>query len=140
MSDLTSDQQAQIRAYLGYPSLNRYKDVRLEGILGASGLLDAATLTLVATYLSQLDAIDAQLTGGSIVGAAGIKKADEVEFYQGQAIRDVTRVGRMVVTRLSDILGVPLYGDYFGEAGYPGDSYSGSLGQSNRGNGMIPLG
>lgn len=138
-------QQAQCRLYLGYADIYRYKDTRLEGVL-APGLLSADAETLLVGILAQLTAVDAALIGaggnpGIALQAAGVKKVDEIEFFQGRAIVDLRRVGRTLVTRLSNILGVPLYGDVYGENGYPGDSYSKEgLGHSNGGGNIIPLG
>jgi len=142
---LSTAQQAQIRMALGYADIYRYKNPRLEGVL-APGLLSADAEALVDGILVQLTAVDAALIGaggnpGIAQQAAGVKKVDEIEFFEGRTIRDLRRVGRMLVTRLSNILGVPLYSDVYGEGGYPGDSYSKEgLGSGNGGGNMIPLG
>lgn len=118
---LSATQKAQIRQYLGYPDLYRYKNVRLEGVL--DGNLSAEAETLVAGYLTQLAAIDAVVTG-KVVSRAGLKRVDEIEFYEGKQRQEVLAIGRQYVGRLSNALGVPVYGDAFGDSGYPGDSFS----------------
>lgn len=141
----TTTQQAQIRMYLGYPDLFRYKDTRLEGIITGTNF-SAEAESLVTDILNQLVALDARLAGsggvvGSAVAKAGVKKLDEIEFFQGQNITDLRKIGRQLATRLSNMLGVPFYGDAFGEGGYIGDSYSaGGLGRANSGRNVIPLG
>lgn len=144
MATFTTTQAAQIRMYLGYPDLFRYKNVRLESILQGDEVSDDA-LALIADNLASLAALDARLAGnggliGQAVETAGFKKADEVELFQGQTIRDLRRLGKQLATRISNTLGVPFYGDPYGEGGYPGDSYSaGGLNPNGAGN-IIPLG
>lgn len=141
---LTTAQQSAIRSFLGYADIFRYKNPRLEGVL-APGLLSADAETLVDNILTQLAAVDAALTGtggspGIAQQAAGVKKLDEIEFFEGRAIRDLKRIGRMLITRLSTILGVPPYSDYYGEEGYPGDTYSADGLASGSGGNTIPMG
>lgn len=144
---LSGTERTQARLYLGYANLHRYLNVRLESAFDA---VDTDAETVIRGILVELASVDAVLAAaGQVVAAQGtLKKADEVEFYQlaaghsngsGALIR-----GRMLVTRLSTMLGVPLYGDYFGEDGYAGDTFSefGLLGNqgANRRGGTIPLG
>lgn len=139
---LTAQQQAQIRQYLGYPDLFRYKNVRLEGAI--NGNLSAEAEALIDGHLTTLATIDAALTSGVGLTTAGIKKADEVEFFGAMTTISALRaLGRTVAGRISTALGVPIFADYFGGAGYPGDAYSDILGAPSGGNGRggpIPLG
>jgi hypothetical protein len=142
---LTTLQQTQIRFYLGYPDLNRYKNTRLEGVIAVSGVLSVDAESIVTDTLTQLVALDAKLTTiatSVVVQSAGVKKVDEIEFFEKRSvINDLRKVGRMLVTRLSNILGVPIYGDVYGESGYPGDKYSaGGLGSSPTAGNLIPIG
>jgi hypothetical protein len=135
----SSLQKVKIRLYLGYPNLFRYKHTRLESAMDA---VDPDAETLVAADLVILDTIYTQLSG-VVVSNSGIKKVDEVEFFGGSEERDGVRSsGRQVISRISTILGVPIYADVFGEMGYPGDAWSdlGGLGGATRGGGVIPLG
>lgn len=142
---LTATQQTQIRQYLGYADLNRYKNTRLEGVI-ASGILSPEAETLVGQILLQLVAVDAALTGtggtaGDALAKAGIKAVDEIQFFQGQTVADLRKIGRQLVGRLSVMFGVPPYGDAFGEGGWPGDAYSAiGLAQGGRGGNIIPQG
>jgi hypothetical protein len=138
---LTATQQAQIRQFLGYPDLFRYKNVRLEGAI--NGNLSAEAEALIVTQLTQLAAIDTALVSGVGIKSAGIKKADEVEFFGAMVtINSLRSLGRMVAGRIGTTLGVPFFSDYWSAAGYPGDSYSNILGNGGAGNGggSIPLG
>lgn len=124
---LTGAQTTAIRQYLGYASLNRYLNTRLEGTFTA---LDADGESAVVAILTELATVDAVLaTAGLTVSAQGtLKQVDEVQWYDTTtgAVNGsgaLTR-GRMLITRLSTLLGVPPYGDYFGRNGYPGDTYS----------------
>lgn len=144
MATFTTAQQAQVRMYLGYPDLYRYQNVRLEGII-TGDQISVDALALVAGILVQLTAIDSVIYGagggvGITVAAAGIKKADEVEFFAGQSIRDLNSIRRELTTRISNMLGVPFFGDAMGESGYPGDTLSvGGLGPGN-GQNLIGIG
>jgi hypothetical protein len=149
VSDFTTAQQAQIRLYLGYPSLFRYKNTRLEGVIAGTGVVDSDTVAIVVGILAQLAATDGLLLGtGGVAGdaaeAAGVKGVGKgaVEFFQGRQIKDLSAVGKVLAGRLSVTLGVPFYADSFGQEGYPGDKYSDEgLGRGSRGGGgLIPLG
>lgn len=138
---LTATQQAQIRQYLGYPDLFRYKNVRLEGAI--SGNLSAEAEALIVAQLAQLATIDTALTTGVGLSSAGVKKVDEIEFFGAMVtINSLRALGRTVAGRIGTTLGVPFYSDYFGANGYPGDSYSDILGTggNSEGGGSIPLG
>lgn len=145
MATFTTTQAAQIRMYLGYPDLYRYKDPRLESILSGDQISDDA-LALIVTILAQLVANDALVYGTNgqpgIVGEiAGLKKLEQIEFYQGQSVKDLRGTRGELAGRLSNMLGVPFYSDAMGTQGYPGDSFSreGGLGNGGGGN-LIPLG
>lgn len=141
MSDFTTAQQAQIRAFLGYPSLFRYKDTRLEGVIASTGVVDADTVALVVGWIANLVAIDAAIIGRGAT-AAGVKNVDGdkgVTLYEGRVKKDLWEIGKTFITRISTTFGVPIYSDYYGQSGYPGDNYSGELGRAS-GRGVIPLG
>lgn len=141
---LTDYQKAQIRAYLGFGDQFRYRHTRLESVL--TNLSDDGEV-LVASYLESLATIDQALLTATTVNA-GIKKVDEIEFFaNGSSSRVVSikNAGRQYVSRLSILLGVPIYGDYFGSGGWPGDTFSGlgspmTGGGSPRGGGFFGLG
>lgn len=122
---LTGAQTTAIRSYLGYANLNRYKNTRLEGTFTA---LDADGEAAVVVLLTNIAAVDAALSTAALT-TGGLKKVDEVEFYPTNgvasgAVANIRAQGRLLISRLSVLLGVPFYGDYFGGNGYPGDTYS----------------
>jgi hypothetical protein len=145
MATFTPAQAAQCRMYLGYPDLYRYMDPRLESILSGDQI-SADAMTLITGILAQLVANDALIYGTNgqpgITGEiAGLKKLEQIEFYQAQSTKDLRIIRKELATRLSNMLGVPFYGDAMGEGGYPGDTYSETGGLGNPGGGnLIPLG
>lgn len=145
---LTSVERTSIRTYLGYANLHRYLNTRLESAFDA---VDTDAETAVRAMLTELTAVDLVLaTAGQTVATQGGLKAitGDVEWYEmasgaSNGSGALTR-GRMLIARLSTILGVPLYGDYYGASGYPGDTFSefgllGDQGVGKRG-GIIPIG
>lgn len=131
---LTSTQQAQIRQFLGYPDLFRYKNTRLEGAINGNLSLDAEAL--IIEQIAQLVTIDTALVSGTGLTTAGVKKVDEIEFFGAMVtINSLRALGRTVAARISTTLGVPFFSDYFAGAGYPGDAYSDVLGAPGGGNG-----
>lgn len=133
----TSAQKAQLRRYLGYPDLWRYKNTRLEGAMDAAGE-DPDASALVIADLASLAAIDAKFQAKGM-SSAGIKRVDEIEFFEGGAVVEgIVRIGRIIIGRISATLGVPLYADYYGTRGFPGDGFMGGTGGS--GGNLIPLG
>ena len=150
----TSAQKKDIRKYLGYPQLNRYRDTRLESAIDVVGEDVDASAEVVA-LLTEIAAIDAKITAGAGSGAStstftgSLKKADEVEWYAlgtssgttGGATPTTASFrdqGRVLCSRLSQLMGIPLWGDYYGSLGYPGDWFMGSAHQGR--GGIIPLG
>lgn len=127
-----------IRLYLGYPNEFRYANTRLEGILN---VVDDEALDQVRSLLTQIVAVDELITTIGITNV-GLKQVDEIHFFDGVTqINQQRKAGRILIGRLSIILGVPPYSDYYGTGGYLGDSFSG-LGGYGRGNGSrhYPLG
>ena len=123
---------------MGYPDIFRYKNPRLESII-AGDVIQQETADLVRTYLADFQTVEAKILSRGLA-VAGLKRADEVEFYNGTAYRELRSWGKMYVARISIALGIPVYSDVFDTRGYSGDSYSaGSLGSSYHGN-LIPLG
>ncbi len=125
----TDAQLVQLRKWLGYPQLNRYRDTRLESAFAVVGADVEASAEVVA-ILAQLVDIDAAV-GTSLTTTAGLKRADEVEWYPGSKgggtaqVEALTARGRTMCSRLSDLFGVPLWGDAWGKQGYAGDFFMG---------------
>lgn len=130
---LSPMQKAKIRLFLGYPDHFRYKHTRLESVLDN---LSHEAEVQVAELIGKIEEIETQALSAGTVNA-GIKRVDEIWFETGTTrVTTVRKTGRHYVGRLSILLGVPIYSDYFGGAGYLGDSFSGG---SRRG-GMYGLG
>ncbi len=118
---LQPTEKARIRLYLGYPDLLRYKHSRLESML--TSLSDEAE-TLVRENLAALVTVESLLLTST--GNAGIRRVDEIWFDTGTSqLTGQRKAGRQYVSRLSILLGVPIYSDVFGGAGYLGDKFSG---------------
>jgi hypothetical protein len=124
----TSAEEAAIRKWLGVPQLNRYRDTRLESAIDVVGE-DVDAKAQVIAILDALETLDTAIT--TALSTAGLKRADEVEWYPGTSqsgngpILVLLNRGRMLCSRLSQLVGVPLLGDAFGIAGYGGDAYMG---------------
>lgn len=105
----TEAQRVSIRTYLGYPSVS--VDSSLDGAIDAAGQ-SPAIQSQVEAILAQLALVDAKQTG--VLGQAGIKRADEIEFFEGSSLRDVGALGRTLVRRLAALLGVGVAVDIYG--------------------------
>jgi hypothetical protein len=138
----TEAQRVKIRAYLGYPDVYRQYNPRLESAFDVIGGR-SDTQTYVENLLTKLDALDLSLT--NLLALAGLRRAEEVEWYQAMSangnsapMEAACAQGRRLVGRLSTAFGVPVYSDYFGKGGYPGDAYMGPGMQQS--GGIVPLG
>ena len=124
---ISDSSKAQIRLFLGYPDYFRYKDTRLESVLNNLSFDAEDQIAGIITTLQTVDGL--LLAAGK---QAGVKRVNEIWFENGwRRIAEVRKLGRTYVGRLSIIVGVPPYSDYFGTGGYIGDNFS--LG--GRGNG-----
>lgn len=137
----TDTQKAKLRMFLGYPDVFRQYNPRLESVFDVIGARPEVQ-TLVEDLITRIEAADAAIT--SALDYAGLKRAEDVEWYQAatkfSAPQDAARaLGKMLVGRLSGMMGVPPWRDYFGTEGYPGDAFM-STGNQMTGGGMIPLG
>ena len=138
----TEAQKLKIRVYLGIPSIYRYRDPRLEGAITVVGN-DADASAEVVSILAKLATVETDID--SAMTTAGLKRADEVEWYAGKGgtagnavVEAQAAKGRRWCSRLSQILGTPIVNDAFGTQGYGGDWYMGPSFQNS--SGIIPLG
>ncbi len=133
---LTTAQQLKARLILGYSYFWRYANPRLDSAIAiVSNDVDMSAEAVV--ILTQIAAVDTQIA--SLYGSAGIKKADEVEFFassEGSVVTQQRKLGRQLCNRMSLLVGVPIANDYFGESGYGGDDWATS---TNQGSGYLPL-
>ena len=134
---LSDAEKASCRMYLGYPDLNRYKNPRLESVF-AGGVLSLEAEALIRSALTSISTVESKIL--SRVGIAGIKRADEVEFFKTAVYTELRNLGRMYISRISITLGVPIYSDIFSTDGYLGDKFSGELGAGGYSGKLIPLG
>jgi hypothetical protein len=125
----TDAQRVKLRLYLGYPNINRHRDSRLESALDIVGD-DAAAKAEVESIMASIVAVDTSLVAS--LGTAGLKRAEDIEWYQagssstvGPEISSKWSEGRRHISRLSILFGVPIWGDYYGGRGYPGDAFMG---------------
>jgi hypothetical protein len=124
-----------LRLYLGFPNEFRYANTRLEGILN---IVDDEAVNQIRDLMAQVKAVDLLITTIGITNV-GIKQVDEIHFFDGVTqINQQRKAGRILIGRISIILGVPPYSDYYSTTGYLGDSFSG-MGQGN-GSRHYPLG
>lgn len=121
---LTAAQKIDIRKYLGFPSLLKQGNPRLESALQSIDA-DSDLETEVTAQLSALANIETKLINA--LDLAGIKSVGtgDPEFYQGAVIKELRSEGRRLCSQLSMTIGVPLVGDPFSTAGYEGDSWMG---------------
>lgn len=134
---LTDTQKAQIRLYLGYPDMLRYRHTRLESVLLN---LSPEAEVIVAGCLTTLVTVEAAILEAGTSGA-GLKRVDEIWFENGTVrSSEIKKTGRQYVSRISITLGVPIYSDVFGSQGYLGDTFSGSGGGQRGGAGFYGLG
>lgn len=142
---LTDAQKSDARQYLGYPDNFRQENTRLESVLAnLSPTGEAQAVALLANIAS----IDVAV-GTAMTTKGGLKKVDEVEWYadgvqQKGPVGFAIGRGRQFITRLSVLVGCPVYGDFFGSYGYPGDNFSDGGIPGNKfstfGGGAYPLG
>lgn len=129
-------EKQRIRIYLGYASAWKDEHTRLESILDSS---EPESEVQIRECLAGLATVDGKLLT-TAVSLSGIKKADETEFFNTTSVRtELHSIGRQLINRISIILGVPIYSDYYGKTGYLGDSFS-PFGGRQGGGGIIPLG
>mgnify|MGYP003534394906 FL=1 len=138
----TEAQRVKLRKFLGYPVVFRSYNPRLESAFDVIGGRPD-TQASVEDLITKIDAVD--LTLASALSLAGLKRAEEVEWYQAMSGKGISAPmaaamaqGRMLIGRLSTTFGVPVESDYFGSGGYSGDNFMGAGMQ--RSGGMIPLG
>ncbi len=141
----TEAEKVKMRLFLGFPDVFQQSNPRLESVFDVIGSR-ADTETKVREIITAIEAADTKVN--NVLAQAGVKRVDEVEFFQSSkgsnaAVDDARRNGRMHVGRLSIILGVPKQGDIFGETGYEGDKWARSgfqYGGNSPNGGMVPLG
>jgi len=130
-------EKARIRQLLGYPDEFRYANTRLESVL--TTISDEA-VDQARAIVANVATIDTLI---STIGLAniGLKRVDEIWFTDGVTqINQQRKAGRIYISQLSILLGVPVYGDYYGSSGYPGDSFSGLGGRNANGSRFFNVG
>lgn len=109
---LTSTQKASVRRYLGYPDVNRLMHHDLEGAMVA---ISAEGEVVVADLLAKLATLDTQLA--TKWTTQGIKRAEEVEFFEAGGITGLWMEGRRLVEQLAALLDVQIRRQIYGPGG-----------------------
>jgi hypothetical protein len=120
----TEAQKSQIRLALGFPDVHLDNNSRLESAMDLVGER-AATKAIVDSLLTQLTTISTSIQ--SSLSSAGLKRAEDIEWYEGQsgsaALDQKRSEGRNVCAQLSIIFGVPIMADMFGTIGNATDAW-----------------
>jgi len=121
----TTAQLAQIRTYLGYPSVYLFQDPALEGVMVAVGN-DVDASALVVSYLANVTAVlaDIQSMGLLNAGVRSLDKGDVELDVNNAQITGKKEVGRMWVGMLSGLFSVPIWTDIFAGRGYQGHAWA----------------
>lgn len=106
---LTEQEKTAVRFWLGYADLYRYRNPMLEGIL--EGNISPTAEDKLRAILVRLDEVDEKVFGST--ANSGIKKVDEIEFFQYTQMSQIKSQGRMYVSRLAYLLGVNIQNDVF---------------------------
>jgi len=109
---LTATQKASVRRYLGYPDVNREPHHNLEGALVA---LSAEGEAIVIDILAKLATLDTRLE--SRQATQGIKRAEEVEFFETAGLTGLWMEGRRLVEQLAALLDVQIRRQIYGPGG-----------------------
>lgn len=145
----TETQKVDIRFFLGYPDIYRFSNPRLENAIDIMGERPE-TQNKVEVLLSKLNSIYGANPGDvssidetlQALGAEEVKDADTtIKFgssgnkFGGAStnskLNSLNDYARQLVGALSSWFGVPIASNVFGKAGYVGDSWTRTNGQSN---------
>ena len=130
----TNAERVKIRQLIGFPSVLLDRNSRLESAMDLIGA-DVDGAAAARAIMVNAATTDAALLVAQ--GDAGLKRAEDLEWYQSEEFRSLSSEGRRYCSQLSMLFGVPLVGDYYGTGGYRGDDWAGSSFQYG---GAIPLG
>lgn len=100
---VTALQQSRIRYFLGFPA--KFDDV-YPFLTAAIATIDGDTQAeaRLAEILASLDLVEAKLSG-AVLSTAGLKRVEDVEWFQGMASAQVRGIGRTYCQRLALLLG-----------------------------------
>lgn len=133
----TEAERVKIRAALCYPDVFRQANTRLESAMNTIEERPD-TVEYVRSVLTKIFAIKESIHTITTT-SAGVKKVDEIEFFESGQLNALRDEGRQYCSNLSDSFGVELHGDFFGKQGYTGDDFMGVGFQYGSG-GMFPCG
>lgn len=129
MAAFTADEDLTIRQLLGYPFTFRYANPRLDSAIDLAAS-NVAAHARALSIIAEVATLEQELKDAR--ANAGIAAVDEIQFFQGRrgngiaGIDGLRSAGRQLSSRLSQMMGVPLAGDYWGERGYSGDGFMGA--------------
>lgn len=109
---LTETQKTTARYFLGVPDVGVEPDYEFEG---AITVLSATAETRFIAVLDRLDANETAWAAGQ--RDAGLKRVEEIEWYQGQKNRDLNIERETLITRLATMLGIVYPRPYANNAG-----------------------
>lgn len=118
----TAAKKVDIRMYLGYGVTYQQFNTYLEGAISIAES-DAAVEAKILTVLDEIAVVEAAVLDS--LENAGLKRVDVIEFYpDGQQLKYQMNQGRVKINKLSILLGVKPFSDYFGSQGYSGISHA----------------
>lgn len=112
--ELSEDESARIRLYLGYPAANRHPDWKLEGAIKAVQS-NASEVAIIRELLMELASVDTALSESR--GRQKLIEADGVKLAGASELRELNKEGRRLVERLARLLAVESRGAAFGGSG-----------------------
>lgn len=125
---ITDEEKSDIRFYLGYPEVFIYNNSRLENAMDVVGS-NIIVMNRIRSILAQIKQLEEKISEyDSVLETAGIKRVEEIEFFNEKEAKSkeqaLKKEAKVLVGRLSSILGTPINGDVFGTKGYQGDEWS----------------
>jgi hypothetical protein len=111
MSTLTATERTSIRYFLGYSETSVIGSSPLESAMDS---VSATAETRIRLLITRLDAVETAMQTG--ISQAGLKRVEDVEFYQGGQSDDQGHQGRLLCSALGSLLGVPVHNTPFESA------------------------
>ena len=109
---LTETQKTTARYFLGVPDVGVEPDYEFEGAI------TVLSATAETRFIAVLDRLDANETAWSAARAnAGLKRVEDIEWYEGRQARDLNIERETLITRLATMLGIVYPRPYANNAG-----------------------
>lgn len=114
----TSTEKARMRVLLGWGARFWQLQTRLESSMTAVETTLPDETALIQSYLTQLTAIDAQIT--SALGTVGVTAVDTIHLDSDQGIMHLKNEGSRLVEAIAHILQVDIKKNYYRSGGNRG--------------------